>query len=334
MFAASKELVSTFANGCGEVPTIHFLHVRIVNEKFELCGSSPRLASEKAVYDAIRAASSLNAASYFPIRLTAANRWTLLTFIPDTAPVKDKMLYAASLTPLKKELGFSCFADDIMCSEQNELTHSHQEQVKAIGKDRTTIMTEIEKLGMEDRLMEKDSINDARTKTLIAFPVTPEVVTAVDDFTKNKLDMIQLYLVTDKEHIAFRSSKGKVSGNDLRDSYASDIPTYTVYRYSGQAVTQPTVVMFLTCPPAAPVKARMMAATVKTSLIKYLEQSGINVTKQFDTDSATDEGAVASSLEVASAQPESLQPSAARPSQPGKGGRRLVGGAGRKELED
>ncbi len=39
-------------------------------------------------------------------------------------------------------------------------------------------------------------------------------------------------------------------------------------------------VMFLTCPPAAPVKARMMAATVKTSLIKYLEQSGINVTKQ------------------------------------------------------
>ncbi len=37
---------------------------------------------------------------------------------------------------------------------------------------------------------------------------------------------------------------------------------------------------------------------------------------QFDTDSATDEGAVASSLEVASAQPESLQPSAARPSQP------------------
>ena len=37
----------------------------------------------------------------------AADPWALITFVPDTAPIKDKMLFASSRDTLKKALVFS-----------------------------------------------------------------------------------------------------------------------------------------------------------------------------------------------------------------------------------
>ena len=46
-----------------------------------------------------------------------ALRWTLVAFVPDTSPVREKMLYSSSRESLKKALGYNYFIGEFQTTE-------------------------------------------------------------------------------------------------------------------------------------------------------------------------------------------------------------------------
>jgi len=200
-----------------------------VNERFELIKPISNLTSSKAVFDAARGEASAKLASYFAMRLTPNNKWTLLTYIPDFAVVRDKMIYAASVNTLKKDLGFSVFDADITCTELEEISQQYQDEVRALSRDRTILMTEVERLGLEDKHMEKDSHTDARTKSQLAFPLTSEALVAVEDFKLRKVTLIQLLLDEKNERIGLHIKKS-ITVSNLREYFNGERALYNLFR--------------------------------------------------------------------------------------------------------
>lgn len=51
--------------------------------------------------------------AYFLVRLDERSEWLFLCFVPDVAPIRQKMIYAATRASLTKDLGDSHFKDSI-----------------------------------------------------------------------------------------------------------------------------------------------------------------------------------------------------------------------------
>ncbi len=73
--------------------------------------------------------------------------WLLLMFVPDTAKVREKMLYASSRDALKRDLGYSSFAAELHACDMDEVSYErYQQQVLVSDTDRLSLMSEKERM--------------------------------------------------------------------------------------------------------------------------------------------------------------------------------------------
>lgn len=86
------------------------------SEDFILRASIDKSASLEADFAAARDTLTKNQSSYLVIN-SDANKWLLLNYVPMTAYVRDKMLYASSRTCLKEGLGKALFLEDYFFSD-------------------------------------------------------------------------------------------------------------------------------------------------------------------------------------------------------------------------
>jgi twinfilin-like protein len=86
----------------------------IILERVELIETLPSLGSVKSDFNELKAKAKPAEAAYFLFRAPkGVDKWWLVSWIPDDAPAKHKMLYAATKATLKRALGAESFTDDI-----------------------------------------------------------------------------------------------------------------------------------------------------------------------------------------------------------------------------
>ena len=106
-FNLSDELGTLFSNEVGGDGTLACILVSIQDEVFTLGATVPLGASAAADFEATKRLLSEDEATYLLFRLLRGGEsqsWAFMTFAPDTAPVKQKMLYASAKDTLKKKL--------------------------------------------------------------------------------------------------------------------------------------------------------------------------------------------------------------------------------------
>ena len=106
-FELSEELAAQFAKESSGDGTLACILVSIHDEVFTLSATVPLGASAEADFEATKRLLSEDEATYLLFRLLRGGEsqdWAFISFVPDTAPVKQKMLYANAKDTLKKKL--------------------------------------------------------------------------------------------------------------------------------------------------------------------------------------------------------------------------------------
>jgi hypothetical protein len=124
-FDLSGGLADLFAKEASGDGTLACILVSILDEAFTLGATVPLGASAEADFEATKRLLSEDEATYLLFRLLRGGEsqgWAFISFVPDTAPVKQKMLYANAKDTLKKKLpGGDAFGKDMHFSDLQDV---------------------------------------------------------------------------------------------------------------------------------------------------------------------------------------------------------------------
>lgn len=158
--------------------------------------------------------------------------WLFISWSPDDAPVRQKMLYASTKATTKQEFGTASIKDELHGTVVEDVTleglKRHQRN-DAAPAPLTTAEEELAEL-------KKSTVNtdgvETRHQTLsgVAFPVTDKAKQAITDIGQGIHEYVQLKINLDREEIDLEYA-GEVSLDKLPTKIPADSARYHLYNF-------------------------------------------------------------------------------------------------------
>lgn len=264
------------------------LKVRIVDELFTLVGEAP-WASESAADDFAAARAALlreGEACYVVFRPEAGGGWTLMSFVPDSANVREKMLYSSGRNALRAALnaGGNRIAAEVHWAglDEAELEAAPPGEAERVAAERG-LMTATEKLYVDGTKLE--AIEAASGKvggSNMAFPPTAEARAGLEAFRAGTAGV--LVLAIEGETVGCLASQPAADAAALGGLLPAASPCYVVYRWAHERDGAPaSAVLFLfVCPEESPVRAKMLSASSKGAVLASVQAAGVEVAKSIE----------------------------------------------------
>lgn len=218
------------------------------------------------------------------------NEYTFISFIPDSAHIRDKMLYASTRNTLLQELGSTKIKKDCIFAwtELDEVTFDHYKKCIASDGDSLNAVTEDEELLKKVNALEDVSLNENRNNNFTYSHKLASMDTHSSSSSGQLLFNIDSKLSSEFEQLCddgkliifnidlsgetFRLIKSfdSIKIDDLTTtivkSYSDSSPLYAVYNYL------PKKYCFIySCPSGSKVKDRMVYASNKQGLVNHLK---------------------------------------------------------------
>jgi len=217
---------------------------------------------------------------YILFRLDTTNatghEWILISYIPEGSPVYDRMMYASSRDPLKKQLGLCYFSDVLHGSEKDDLTWEayqiHREKLSAPSP-----YTAAEVQYKNETTAEVDHGTAREYVHSVKFPLSDAAKRALKDFSSSK-NLVQLCVDATRETIELVKHKScEVEG--LVNELDKNEPRFTFYKYNHdhEGESFESNLFIYSCPPNSPVKLKMLYSTVKSVAAGAAEDAGITI---------------------------------------------------------
>ena len=241
-----------------------------------------------------------------------AKSWALICWIPESCPVRSKMLYSSSREDLKKSLGRSLFEQEYGANHIEEMNWKSYSDFTDPTHAKDLYQSEKERLLKEEVTASQAEITShggqkSNAMGLLPFILNEKVHAAVTTLNANKdtsVVIIELYIggevvsLTSDEATA-SSAEGKgcgcivhspTSGSDY--SFVDRISAtegrfYIIHIPIGSIcinniAVQGTFFVF-SCPDGTPVRSRMMLSSAKATVLHRLtEEAGLVFTKNFE----------------------------------------------------
>lgn len=210
----------------------------------------------------------------------------LISFIPDDAPIRQKMLYASSKNALITELGLGLL-ESFAWTELEELTHEFYKKSTAL--DSHNALTEEEKINAAISSLEATSLTQNYYKRELAsmhassssdgllYAFEADLSAAIDQLSESTL--VAFGINDAQKKILLNLVKNSVTVNSLvsdLESATSQLPVYAIYSHKSGPV------FIYACPLGSKVKDRMLYASFKLDLLNHLKKSGLEFTKSFE----------------------------------------------------
>jgi len=314
-----------------ESDAVRALQVSISDEALVLAHTLQKAGdARKDFEESLPAALDDNAASLVVFRFddapsSGAYRWVLLAWVPDSAKVRDKMLYSSSREDLKRTLGLGYFFTEYYANSKSDL--SFPALLDSQNKDREDApLTEAERLKREERAMERDSGVKAAAMNVVQFALSAQVKDEMAQFMAGDCNWIEMRVDLAAETIESAGSKIVIAGEPLGPHLTSDDGRFLALRLPNSQGG--TLTMFVySCPEELPIRLKMTLSTVKSSVIAAAQELGLNFDKTFEIRDAADlDHYVQAELNPAETTVGSsaAQLSHSKPARPGRGARRVV----------
>ena len=218
----------------------------------------------------------------------ATDGYIAVTYVPDTAAVRQKMLFASTRLTLVRELGTEHFRDTLFATRADELTasgfakHDKHEQLVA--------PLSVEELSLQEaKQAEADASRGTTTRAAhasigVSFPIKDAALSVLRALKDGGVgvNLVQLKIDTVTEEIDLvGGSTVEVGG--LAGEIAQDEPRYSFFRYDHEYAGKPqsSVVFIYTCPGTSKPKERMLYSCVKSNMIKLAEETaGLRLDKK------------------------------------------------------
>ncbi|CAG5107167.1 Oidioi.mRNA.OKI2018_I69.chr1.g3185.t1.cds [Oikopleura dioica] len=206
----------------------------------------------------------------------------LFSYISENAPVRDKMIYASTLSTVKQAFGGGYISREYTINSPSDLTwKGHQEQMKLDEEDGP--LTEAEKIKAEIKLLETSSVTTKKeTVAGLTFPVTSEAVAALKEFAAGKVDYVRLAIDVKQEHICLEQTDQFAGSTTMFSGAVSTTsPNYHLfkfkYEHNGKSHKKDCFVYSIPSEVTVPIKEKMLYASCKASFVSALGNFGIPV---------------------------------------------------------
>lgn len=198
--------------------------------------------------------------------------YDFVSYVPDNAPVKFKMLYASTKNTIVRQIGTNLINQQILCTDLHELkdffTKDIKEESEKIGIVDDNILTESERIELEIAQQQREFQQQVRGQPLVSQnngiggQLSFNVITddsLVEDLKKDNV----LSFHIDNEQVKILKKFNIDKPNDMKIS--QEHPSYTIYR------NNELYYFIYSCPSGSKVKDRMIYAANKSGFVKYLQ---------------------------------------------------------------
>ncbi|KAK3323027.1 hypothetical protein B0H66DRAFT_473036 [Apodospora peruviana] len=331
--SASQELVSQF-NTLLDSDTHFGLLVNIASEQLQpvklLTPSSPGASFASNVTSLLTPNIKPNEALYIILRrYPSSPALVAVTYVPDTAPVRQKMLFASTRLTLVRELGSEHFRDTIFATTPNELSPAGFEKHDAHTALDAPLTEEEKSLG-EVKRAEQEAGSGTGTREIhlsqnLAMPVSEAALAALKELAAaDGSGGRELKINTESESVELVSDNSSPSSiPELTQTISATEPRFTFYKFThsyGGGTSSPVLFIY-TCPASAvgmkAIKARMIYPLMKRAVLTVAEtEAGVKIEKKFEVE---DPSEITEAAVLADLHPQvEVRKGFSRPKRPGR----------------
>jgi len=225
-----------------------------------------------------------------------------VTYVPDAAPVRQKMLFASTRLTLTRELGTEHFRETIFATVPQELTPQGFEKHDAHTK-LDAPLTEEERSLSEVKRAEQEAgqgtgVREIHLSKSLSMPVASDALLAMGELSSNGfgrgLIMLKINAETESIELVPSIPSPPSSISDLVQIISPTEPRFTFYKYthSYEGVESSPVLFFYTCPAGSfaaagkgGIKNRMLYPLMKRAVLDVAtNEAGMVIEKKFEVE--------------------------------------------------
>ena len=277
---------------------------------------SPLLSSTQAAYVLLKVDS------------TAPDGFVAITFVPNAAPVRQKMLFASTRLTLVRELGIERFRQTLFTTDPEELTakgwekHEMHEKLSAPLTEEEAGLASVK--AAEAQESQGTSTRRGHVSSKVNVPTGEGVLEALASLMEEscKGTLVQLKYQLPDETLTLDSSSDSVSPEQVAELISPSEPRYSFYSHPSSPGAEPHILFVYTCPSISKIKERMVYSTSKSWTRVVAERdAGIAVSKTLEATEPSDltVDALAEGIQTPGSTSTESKPSGfARPKRPGR----------------
>lgn len=231
---------------------------------------------------------------YILYRLDSKNgsnyEWLLISWTPDTAPVRQKMLYASTKATLKQEFGSSQIIEEIHGTVLNDITFNGYLKYKRSAAAPAPLSMREEELNELKKTEVNTEISvDTKQQTLggVAFPITEAAQQAIKDMANGSYDYLQFRIDIEEETIHLVTAENIVL-EKLPSKVPKDSGRYHLYKFKHTHegdYTENFIFIYSMPGYSCPIKERMLYSSCKNPLTDTISNLGLEISKKVEVDS-------------------------------------------------
>lgn len=292
----SDELSSTFVNAVSSPGSLRLILVEIENETLipSIVRPPTNCNSEAEDFELLADILHDDRPAYILFRLgDLANKdWLFISYVPDQAKVRDKMLYASTRASISRQLGDSNFKDSMFATSKDELTptgylahlasRNAQAPMTLREKELADIKAaeEVSSLSMGTSLRNSNVWGQGGTvvNANVGLKWHEDAQQALSSWCGQDGDrVVQVGIEIATETIVLSSN-----GNSERLEFPDDQPTFTFYKFIHDQGSEHRVFIY-SCPSKSPVKSRLIYSSSSSSVSSKASELGISLDKKIET---------------------------------------------------
>ncbi|KAJ7273150.1 actin depolymerizing protein [Mycena rebaudengoi] len=194
--------------------------------------------------------------------------WLAIYYVPDTAKVRDKMLYASSRAALLRSLGSTLFSDSIFATTKSDLTaeaYAAHRRHLAAPQPLSAAERELVEVRAAERLAGGLSVyqgSRARTSHVsntIGMPWTPDLEDAVKALGEGDDSVLVISTIDLATETVVLHSSTPTTPDAVGSSLPADGASYAFFAW--KQPSRRDIVFIYACPSGSPVKHRMVYAS-------------------------------------------------------------------------
>ncbi|KAI9702541.1 MAG: Twinfilin-1 [Candelina mexicana] len=267
-----------------------------------------------------------NEAAYIILRRYAdsPDGYVAVTYVPDTAPVRQKMLFAATRLTLVRELGLERFRETLFATTKAELTAEGWKKHDLHGETKAPLTEEEQSLqDIKDAEADASRGTSARshhvsTDSKLKLLIDDDALDALKGLKGGDHNLVQLKYNMPKETIELAGTSSAEAGT-LANAVSESEPRYSFFRYSyhSEGREESPVIFIYTCPSGSKLKERMVYALGRAGIVALAgSRAGLEIARKLEASSPSE---ITASTIMEEFQPKQEQKSGfSRPKRPGK----------------
>ncbi|RDX56562.1 actin depolymerizing protein [Lentinus brumalis] len=286
--SVSPELTSAFSDAVASTDT-RFLKIAIQNESLVPNGVHPSSGSLEEDLDKLGDLLEDNVPAYVLVRLDEpTTEWLAVYYVPDSAKVRDKMLYAATRNTLTKSLGSAHFTDNIFATSKEDLNaeaYAKHKRHLAAPKPMSAREKEMEAVKAAEReaggwSYEGSGARQSHVGQGVFLKWSPEAEEAIKELGTTEDSRLVVFSIDAATETLILTSNATVDVSEVGSSLPTSDPSYAFFAWPQNHTSPPRreIIPIYSCPSSSPVRHRMLYSSANLITVKevkdYLNNAG------------------------------------------------------------